>query len=66
MNADASRGVDVDAQFGLKIPYAMPIAIALIVSGVVVLLLGVIVILLAARSGRKEPPPQTTQAAPAA
>jgi hypothetical protein len=63
MNADASRGVDVDAQFGLKIPYAMPIAIALIVSGVVVVLLGVIVILLAARSGRKQPPPAEQPAA---
>jgi hypothetical protein len=66
MNADGSRGIDVDAQFGLKIPYAMPIAITLIVSGVVVVLFGVIVILLAARSGRKQPPLPEPQAAPAA
>jgi len=65
MNADASRGVDVDARFGLKIPYAMPIAIGLIISGVVVVILGVIVILLAARSGKKAPPPEP-QPAPTA
>jgi len=63
MNADASRGVDVDAQFGLKIPYAMQIAIALIVAGIVVVLIGVVIILLAVRSSRQpvapepQPPP---------
>jgi hypothetical protein len=58
MNADASRGVDVDAQFGLKIPYAMQIAIALIVAGVVVAILGVIIILLAVRSSPPRPAPE--------
>jgi hypothetical protein len=58
MNADASRGVDVEAQFGLKIPYAMQIAIGLITAGVVVLILGVVVILLAARSSPTRPPAQ--------
>ena len=59
MNADASRGVDVDAQFGLKIPYAMQIAIGLIVGGIVVVILGAVVVLLAARSA-PDPPPQPT------
>jgi hypothetical protein len=59
MNADASRGVDVDAQFALKIPYAMQIAIGLIVAGVVVFIIGVVIIVLAARSSpREEPQPQ--------
>jgi hypothetical protein len=57
MNADASRGVDVDAQFALKIPYAMQIAIGLIVVGAVVLVLGVIIILLAVRSSPSRPAP---------
>jgi hypothetical protein len=58
MNADASRGVDVDAQFGLKIPYAMAIALGLIAAGIVVVILGVVVVLLAARSSRPAPEPE--------
>jgi hypothetical protein len=58
MNTDASRGVDVEAQFGLKIPYAMQIAIGLIVAGSVLVILGVGVILLAARSSPHRPPQQ--------
>ena len=64
MNADGSAGVDVEAQFGLKIPYAMQVAIGLIVAGVVVGILGVIVILLAARSMSQQGPPPQPQAAP--
>jgi hypothetical protein len=67
MNADGSQGVDVEAQFGLKIPYAMQIAIGLIVAGVLVLILGVVIIALAARSPRRaepEPPPAPTPSSP--
>lgn len=58
MNADASRGVDVDAQLGLKIPYAMQIAVGLIIAGIVVVVIGVAVVLLAARSASHAPPAQ--------
>jgi hypothetical protein len=62
MNDDASRGVDVEAQLGLRIPYAMQIAAGLIISGIVVVIIGVAVILLAARSSRQPPPQQATPA----
>jgi hypothetical protein len=68
MNADGSPGVDVEAKFGLKIPYAMQIAIGLMIVGVIVVLAGVLIILVAARSSPKPPPPQpaTTPAPPPA
>jgi len=62
MNADASRGVDVEAQLGLKIPYAMQIAIGLMIAGVVVLIVGAVIILIAARSSRGSPPQEPQQA----
>ena len=37
MNADASRGVDVDARFGIKVDWFLPVAIAGIVAGVILL-----------------------------
>jgi len=44
MNADASHGVDVETQLGLKIPRASRITVGLIVAGIVVVILGALVI----------------------
>jgi hypothetical protein len=65
MNADASRGVDVDAQFAVKIPFVTEIVIGLLVSGAVLLIVGVLIIILASRSPNR-PPPQPRSAPPSA
>jgi hypothetical protein len=40
MNADAARGVDVDATVGARVGFVLPLAIGLLVGGVVLLLAG--------------------------
>jgi hypothetical protein len=65
MNADASRGVDVEAQFGIKIPFVTQIAIALLAAAAVLLVLGIVIIVLVARASPSRPPaPPTAQAPP--
>lgn len=69
MNADASRGVDVRGSFGVKIPYALAIGIALLTAGLIVLAIGIVIIVLAARSATKPrpaPPPTATPPPPPA
>jgi hypothetical protein len=57
MNADASKGVDVQASAAVKIPFVGPISVALIVAGVIGLIGGVAIVVLAARSAVKPTPP---------
>lgn len=56
MNADRSRGVDVDLSAGAKVDWLRGIAIGLLAAGVLVLALGVTLIVLGARRGRGVPP----------
>jgi hypothetical protein len=35
MNADASRGIDLDARLGVKVGWLLPAAIALLVGGLI-------------------------------
>jgi hypothetical protein len=53
MNADGSAGVDTQAKFALKIPYATGIIIGLLVAGSLGILIGVVMVVLAIRSGPK-------------
>lgn len=51
MNADATKGVDVQASAAVKIPWVLPISIVLLATGVAGLVGGIAIIVLAARSG---------------
>ncbi len=58
MNADASRGVDVDLSVGATIPFVLPIAIALLVFGLLLTVLGGFMVYLGARTPRRPPEAQ--------
>ena len=45
MNADASRGVDLDARLGIKVDWLLPAVIGLIVAGVVLLAGGAVLVI---------------------
>ena len=68
MNADASKGVDLQASAAVKIPWVVAISISLIIAGVVGMLIGVLIVVLAARSVGKRrdvaPPPSAPSAPP--
>lgn len=49
MNADASRGVELDADIGATVPALDKIAIGLLVGGAVVLAVGALLIILPLR-----------------
>ena len=55
MNADGSSGVDATARVGIKIDWLLPVAIVLIVVGLVVLVGGVLLAVFVGRR-RREPP----------
>ena len=62
MNADASRGVEVDARLGIKVDWLLPALIGLIALGLVLLAGGTVLIILASRGQARPPeplPPQT-------
>jgi hypothetical protein len=48
MNADGSPGFDVDGSIGVKVPYIFPIAIGLLVAGIIVAVIGLAAIIAAA------------------
>jgi hypothetical protein len=62
MNADGSAGIDSQAKFALKIPFATGIMIGLLVAGGTFLLIGIVTVVLAIRSGRSKPPAASSQA----
>jgi hypothetical protein len=75
MNADGSSGVDANARVGIKIDWLLPVAIALIVVGVVVLVGGTLLAVFVGRGPRRQallapaggstlPPPLAPDAAP--
>ncbi len=56
MNADASRGIDVDARLGIKVDWLLPALIGLIALGLVLLVGGTLLIIFATRGEpRREP-----------
>ncbi len=57
MNADGSRDVTVDAQFGARVSSLVWVAIAFLIVGVLVLIGGATLIYFGAR--RRRPAPQT-------
>lgn len=57
MNADGSPGVDVDARVGIKLDWLLPVAIGLIIGGVILLAGGTTMAVLAGRGPRKPLPP---------
>jgi hypothetical protein len=54
MNADGSSGVDADVRVGIKIDWLLPVAIVLIVVGVVVLVGGTLLAVFVGRRPRQE------------
>ena len=62
MNADASAGVQADLRLGARLDFLFPIAVGLLVAGVVLLLIGVVLVILGARPSRQEPLPSGTYA----
>jgi hypothetical protein len=50
MNADGSAGVDVDAKWGVEIPWIFPLGIGLVVAAAIALVLGVVLIVAGART----------------
>jgi Domain of unknown function (DUF4389) len=70
MNADASRGVDLDARVGIKLDWLLPAIIGLLAAGVVLLAGGTLLVIFgsrgAARAAEPAPlPPPPPGAAPA-
>jgi hypothetical protein len=57
MNADGSRGVDVDLSAGAKVDWLRWIAVGVLVVGLVLLALGILLIVLGARGGGGGGPP---------
>jgi Domain of unknown function (DUF4389) len=59
MNADASRGIDVDARIGIKVDWLLPALIGLMALGLVLLAGGTVLIIVASRGQdrRAEPVP---------
>ena len=58
MNADASRGVDVDARLGIKVDWFLPVAIAGMVAGVVLLAGGTALAIVGGRGLARAPEPE--------
>jgi hypothetical protein len=55
MNADGSSGVDANARVGIKIDWLLPVAIVLMVVGVVVLVGGILLAVFVGRGPRQQP-----------
>jgi hypothetical protein len=64
MNADASRGVDLDARLGIKLDWLLPALIALLIGGLVLLGGGAALVIVGSR-GASRPPEQLPAAVPA-
>ncbi|HEY5875818.1 MAG TPA: DUF4389 domain-containing protein, partial [Ilumatobacteraceae bacterium] len=58
MNADASRGVDVDARLGIKVDWFLPVAIAGMIAGVVLLAGGTALAIVGGRGLARAPEPE--------
>jgi hypothetical protein len=63
MNADASRGIDVDARLGIKVDWLLPALIGLIALGLVLLAGGTLLIVFATRGQPRAAEPLATQPA---
>jgi hypothetical protein len=66
MNADASRGVDLDARLGIKVDWLLPALIGILVGGLLLLGGGAVLVIVAGRGAerRAEPLPAAAAAAP--
>jgi uncharacterized membrane protein len=56
MNSDGSAGVDMDIEFGAKIPWLLGVGIGLLAGGVVALVTGSMMVILAVRRPKTIPP----------
>ena len=67
MNADASRGVDVDARLGIKVDWLLPALIGLVAGGLVLLAGGTVLVIVGGRGPARpeEPVPAPPSAWPA-
>ena len=63
MNADASRGVDLDARLGIKVDWLLPALIGLLALGLVLLAGGTLLIIFATRGQPRQVEPLATQPA---
>jgi hypothetical protein len=66
MNADASRGVDLDARLGIKLDWLLPAIIGLMIGGVVLLAGGAALIIFGSRGLARREEPAAVPVAPAA
>lgn len=64
MNADASRGVDVDVEVGIKLGWFLPVAIGLLAGGLVFLAGGTVLIIAGSRGLGRADEPATALAPP--
>ena len=56
MNADGSRGIDVDGTIGVEAPWLLGVGIGVLAAGVVLIALGLVLVLLVARGSRTAVP----------
>jgi len=66
MNADGSRGIDVEGSLGVEAPWLLGLGIGLLAGGLILLGIGLILVLVVARSSRQSDPasePEDIQAA---
>jgi len=61
MNADGSRGIDLDGTVGVEAPWLLGLGIVVLAVGFALLLIGVVLVLVVARSSRM---PEPSEAAP--
>jgi hypothetical protein len=64
MNADASRGVDLEARLGIKVGWLLPAAIALLIGGLVLLAGGTWLIIAGSRGAARAPEAAAAPAGP--
>jgi hypothetical protein len=54
MNLDASAGIDTSARLGIQVPFLGPLALGLLVAGIVVLIAGVVMLVMGLRARSHE------------
>jgi hypothetical protein len=64
MNADGTSGIEADVRVGIKLDWLLPVAIGLIVVGVVLVTGGTLIAVFATRTPRQQPLPAPADSPP--